>query len=356
MMTALQLPGYQDWLLSLKERIRAAQTRAMVAVNSELVLLYWQIGRDILERQEQQGWGAKVVGQLADDLRREFPDMKGLSRSNLMYMRAFAQAWPDKQIVQAVLGQLPWYHQIALLDKLKSPTDREWYAKAAIAHGWSRNVLVHQIEIRTHERQGAAITNFKQTLPAPQSELAQQLIKNPYILDFVTLGESAIERDLEDGLTEHLKEFLLELGKGFAFIGRQYHLEVGGQDFFLDMLFYNTKLHCHVVIDLKMDDFKPEYAGKMQFYLAAVDEQLKSDRDDPSIGLILCKTKNGVLVEYALRDSTKPIGVAEYRVLPSRLAEGMPTAEQLEDEFSRAEARAASSLADYKTDVQDGLP
>jgi predicted nuclease of restriction endonuclease-like (RecB) superfamily len=255
-----------------------------------------------------------------------------------------------------VLGQLSWYHQIALLDKLKLAAEREWYARAAIVHGWSRNVLVHQIETRLHERQGAAITNFKQTLPIPQSELAQQLVKDPYILDFVTLAQDAIERDLEAGLTDHLKQFLLELGKGFAFMGRQYPLQVGGQDFFLDLLFYNTRLHCHVVIDLKMDDFKPEYAGKMQFYLAAVDEHLKSDRDDPSIGLILCKTKNGVVVEYALRDSARPIGVAEYRVLPARLAESLPTAEQLENELARVEAQAAPSPADGEAHARGGLP
>jgi predicted nuclease of restriction endonuclease-like (RecB) superfamily len=335
-MDALHFPGYQEWLHGLKDRIRTAQLRAVAAANSELVLLYWHIGSEILDRQKRRGWGAKVVDQLAKDLKQEFPDMKGLSRSNLLYMRAFAQAWPDKAIVQAALGQLSWYHQIALLEKLKSPVEREWYARAAISNGWSRNALVHQIENRTLERQGAAITNFSHTLPAPQSDLAQQLLKDPYILDFMTLAANAAERDLENGLIEHLKDFLLELGKGFAFIGRQYRLEVGGQDFFLDLLFYNTRLHCHVAIDLKMDEFKPEYAGKMQFYLAALDAQLKSGRDDPAIGLILCKTKNGVIVEYTLRDATRPIGVAEYRSLPPALAQDLPSAEQLEQELSRA--------------------
>ncbi len=337
-----QVTAYDNWLADLKHRIRTAQTRAALAVNSQLVLLYWGIGRDILDRQQREGWGAKIVDQLAIDLRHEFPEMKGFSRSNLMYMRAFAAAWTDFEFVQVVLGQLPWYHQIALLDKIADATVREWYAKAAIEHGWSRNILVHQIETRVHERHGAAITNFKQTLPAPQSELAQHLIKDPLIFDFLSLGPEAKERDLENGLIEHLKQFLLELGKGFAFVGRQYHLAVGGQDYYLDLLFYNTKLHAYVVIDLKIDEFKPEYAGKMQFYLAAVDEQLKSARDDSSIGLILCKTKNGVIVEYALRDSTKPIGVAEYKVLPKSLKDAMPSIEQLQDEFSENSAGSAN--------------
>jgi predicted nuclease of restriction endonuclease-like (RecB) superfamily len=224
-------------------------------------------------------------------------------------------------------------HNVRILDSLKLPSEREWYARAAIEHGWSRNILVYQIETRLHERQGAAITNFKQTLPAPQSEVAQQLIKDPLIFDFLDLGPDAKERDLERGLVAHLKEFLLELGKGFAFVGQQHNLEVGGQDFYLDLLFYNTKLHAYVVIDLKIDDFKPEYAGKMQFYLSAVDDQLKSDRDESSIGLILCKTRNGIIVEYALRDSTKPIGVAEYKVLPQALADAMPSVEQLQNEL-----------------------
>jgi predicted nuclease of restriction endonuclease-like (RecB) superfamily len=335
-MTSLQLHGYEDWLKVLKARIRAAQARATFAVNSELVLLYWQIGKEILDRQQQQGWGTKVVERLAEDLRREFPEMKGFSRSNLMYMRAFAEAWPDAAIVQQLVGQLPWGHNLKILSSLKSPDERTWYTKAAIDHGWGRDVLVHQIETRLHERQGSAITNFKQTLPAPQSELAQQLIKDPMIFDFLSLGPEAKERDLEDGLILHVQKFLMELGKGFAFMGRQYHLEVGGQDYFLDLLFYNTHLHSHVVIDLKIDEFKPEYVGKMQFYLAAVDDQVKTGQDGPSIGLILCKTKNGIVAEYALRDTTKPIGVAEYRFAPPGTERSLPSIKQLETELSEA--------------------
>ena len=327
-MSGIQPHEYEDWLLSLKNRIRDAHTRTVIAVNSEMVLLYWQIGRDILERQSRQGWGSKVIEQLATDLSKEFPSMKGLSRSNLMNMRAFAEAWNDPAIVQQLVGQLPWGHNVLLLTRLKAPADRIWYAKTSIEYRWSRSILMHQIDTQLHLRTGAAITNFKSTLPSPQSELAQQLIKDPMIFDFLDLGVNAKERDLEDGLTEHLKEFLLELGKGFAYMGRQFHLEIGGQDYYLDLLFYNTKLHCHVVIDLKIEEFKPEHVGKMQFYLAAVDAQIKSAQDNQSIGLILCKTKNGVIVEYTLKDSTKPIGVAEYRT------EILPIIKQLESEFS----------------------
>ena len=299
-----------------------------------MIVLYWGIGRDILDRQQDEGWGTKVIDLLAADLHHEFPDMKGFSVRNLKYMRAFAEAWPDTQFVQQVVAQLPWGHNVRLLDSLKLPSERQWYAKASIEHGWSRDILVHQIETRAHERQGAALTNFSATLPSPHSELAQNLIKDPLIFDFLSLGPDAKERDLENGLILHLKDFLLELGKGFAFFGQQYHLEVGGQDYYLDLLFYNTKLHSYVVIDLKIDEFKPEYVGKMQFYLSAVDAQLKTERDGDSIGLILCKTKNGLVVEYALRDSKKPIGVVEYKVLPPALQGAMPTVEQLQDEFS----------------------
>ena len=329
---------YATWLVGLKQRIRESQTRAVVAVNNELVCLYWQIGHEILERQDKQGWGAKVVDQLAVDLKKEFPEMKGFSRANLMYARSFAEAWPDFQIVQQLVGRLPWGHNLVLLSKLKTQDGREWYADAAIEHGWSRSILVHQIETDLKKRQGAAITNFARTLPASQSELAQQLVKEPYVLDFLTLAPDAKERDLENGLIEHLQKFLLELGKGFAFVGRQYHLDAGGQDYYLDLLFYHTRLHCHVVIDLKIDDFKPEYAGKMQFYLAVVDEKLRTEGDNPSVGLILCKSKNGIIVEYALRESTKPMGVAEYQVrilesLPKELANEFPTTDEIETEF-----------------------
>lgn len=332
-----QPADYTAWLTDLKARIRNAQTRAAISVNRELVLLYWQIGREILDRQHAQGWGSKVIDGLAHDLCTAFPDMKGFSSRNLKYMRAFAEAWPDEEFVQGVLAQLPWYHQIALLDKLADTETRRWYVVNAIEHGWSRNILVHQIETQLHKREGAALTNFTKTLPVAQAEIAQQLIKDPCILDFMTLEADAKERDLEKALVSHIQKFMLELGKGFAFIGQQYHMEAGDQDFYLDLLFYNTLLHCYVVIDLKIDDFKPEYAGKMQFYLALVDDKLRREVDQPSIGLILCKSKNGLIVEYALRESSKPMGVAEYQItqaLPSSLAEVMPSIEEIELELS----------------------
>jgi predicted nuclease of restriction endonuclease-like (RecB) superfamily len=324
---------YAAWLAELKTRIHNAQQRAALAVNRELVLLYWQIGRDILDRQGREGWGAKVIERLAQDLRSAFPDMKGFSPRNLKYMRAFAEAWPDTEFVQGVLAQLPWYHQLALLDKLKTEDERRWYAAKAIQHGWSRNVLVIQIETRLRERSGQAVTNFAERLPAPLSDLARESLKDPYRLDFLGLGEEAQERALEDAIVHHITRFLLELGAGFAFVGRQVHLEVGGDDFFIDLLFYHLKLRCYVVIELKAGAFKPEHAGQLSFYLSAVDAQMKAEHDGPTIGLLLCKSKNKVVAEYALRDSSKPIGVAEYQLieaLPADLQTSLPSIESIE--------------------------
>ena len=302
--------GYAEWLAELKSRIHIAQQRATLAVNRELVLLYWQIGRDILARQADQGWGAKVIDRLAKDLRAAFPDMKGFSPRNLKYTRAFADAWPDGEFVQAVLAQLPWYHQLALLDKLPSAEARRWYAAKAIEHNWSRNVLVMQIETRLLERTGQAITNFPTTLPAPQSDLARESIKDPYRFDFLGLTDEAQEREIENALVRHVTEFLLELGAGFAFVGRQVLLDVGGDEFFIDLLFYHLKLRCYVVIELKGGRFKPEHLGQLSFYLTAVDRQVKSEYDNATIGLLLCKSKNKVVAEYAMGDKSQPMGVA----------------------------------------------
>ncbi len=326
--------GYDDFLRDLKERIRNAQVRAVLAVNRELVLLYWQIGRDILQRQQQQGWGAKVIERLSADLRSSFPEMKGFSRTNLLYMRAFAEAYSDEQIVQQLAGQIPWFHNCTLLDKVKDPTERRWYIQQTIEYGWSRNILVHQIESGLYHRQGKATTNFDRTLPQPQSELAQQLLKDPYNFDFLSLGKDALERDLERALIDHIRDFLLELGVGFAFVGSQYHLEVGGQDFYIDLLFYHLRLRCYVVVDLKMSDFQPEYSGKMNFYLSAADDLLRHPDDQPSIGIILCKSKNQAIAEYALRNLSKPIGVSAYQLqsaLPEQMKSSLPTIEELED-------------------------
>lgn len=328
--------GYADWLAELKTRIHTARQRATLAVNRELVLLYWQIGRDILERQTRQGWGAKVIDRLGHDLRTAFPEMKGFSPRNLKYMRAFAEAWPDTEFVQAALAQLPWYHQLALLDKLCSADERRWYAAKAIEHNWSRNVLVMQIETRLHQRSGNAVTNFKVQLPKPQSDLAHESLKDPYRFDFLGLGDDAQERAIESALVRHITQFLIELGAGFAFVGRQVHLEVGGEDFFIDLLFYHLKLRCYLVIELKAGAFKPEHTGQLGFYLSAVDAQVKAAHDNPTIGLLLCKSKNRVVAEYALRGSHQPMGVAEYQLiesLPAELQTSLPSIEQIEREL-----------------------
>lgn len=328
--------GYADWLADLKTRIHTAQQRAALAVNRELVLLYWQIGRDILVRQAEQGWGAKVIERLAHDLRTAFPDMKGFSRANLMYMRAFAEAWPNAEIVQQAVGQLPWGHNLVLLTRLKDPRQRLAYAEAAVIDGWSRNVLNIQIETRLLERTGQAVTNFEARLPKPQSDLARESLKDPYRFDFLGMGDEAGEREIEHALVKHVTEFLLELGAGFAFVGRQVLLEVGGDDFFIDLLFYHLKLRCYVVIELKAGKFKPEHLGQLGFYLTAVDRQVKGEQDNPTIGLLLCKSKNKVVAEYALGDKSQPMGIAEYKLvesLPAELQTSLPSIEQIEREL-----------------------
>lgn len=335
--------GYTDWLADLKTRIHTAQQRATLAVNRELVLLYWQIGRDIRTRQGEQGWGAKVIDRLAEDLRQAFPAMKGFSPRNLKYMRAFAEAWPDEAIVQGVLAQLPWYHQIALLDKLPGPETRRWYAAKAIEHNWSRNVLVMQIEARLLERSGNLVSNFPDTLPAAQSDLAREALKDPYRFDFLGLTEAAHERDIENALMQHVTDFLLELGAGFAFVGRQVLLNVGGEEFFIDLLFYHLKLRCYVVIELKGGKFKPEHLGQLGFYMTAVDRQIRHTQDNPTIGLLLCKSKNKVVAEYALGDKGQPMGIAEYKLLeslPEELQTSLPSIERIEAELAKNEAFA----------------
>jgi predicted nuclease of restriction endonuclease-like (RecB) superfamily len=297
-------------------------------------------GKEILVRQQAEGWGTKVIERLAKDLRSEFPRMQGFSRTNLLYMRAFSEAWPEEAIVQQVAGQLPWFHNCTILDKVKDRAARLWYAQAAVENGWSRNMLVLHIEAGLVHRQGKAATNFQRTLPSPQSDLAQQILKDPYNFDFLTLAEDAHEREVEEGLVEHIQKFLVELGIGFAFVGRQYSIEIEGKDYRLDLLFYHLKLRCFVVIDLKGGEFKPEYAGKMNFYLAAVDDTLKHPSDQPSIGLILCKSKTEVVVEYALRGTTTPMGIAEFThlvKLPDKFKGALPTVEEIEAELEGAE-------------------
>lgn len=321
---------YISLLEELKNKIKISQNRAILSINKELIFLYYEIGKIILKNQSQKGWGSKIIENLAEDLRKEFPNMKGLSLRNLRYMRLFAESYPA-EIVQQSVAQLSWGHNIALLDKV-SFDKREWYAKKAIENGWSRNVMIHQIESNLYERMllEGKTHNFSQTLPDKNSELAAETLKDPYIFDFLNLSESYLEKELEDSLVENITKFLLELGKGFAYVGRQYHLEVGGEDFYIDLLFYHLKLRSYIVIELKTGKFKPEYAGKMNFYLSAVDDLLKHKDDNKSIGIILCKDKNTTIAEYALRDNSKPIGVSEYRLsLPAELAKELPTVEQL---------------------------
>lgn len=336
-MTKPAITSYDTFLHDLKNRIRTARTQAALAVNRELVLLYWQIGRDILERQEREGWGAKVIDRLATDLRTEFPDMKGFSPRNLKYMRKFSEAWPDEQFVQQAAAQIPWFHNCVVLDKLKDSTEREWYIRKAFEHGWSRDILEMQIESRLYHRQGKAVSNFAATLPPLQSDLAEQTLKDPYLFDFLGLGNEAQEREVERELVKHITSFLLELGAGFSFVGRQVHLEVEGEDFFIDLLFYHLKLRCYVVIELKATKFKPEYAGKLNFYLSAVDATMRHETDNPSIGLILCKDRKGLIAEYALKDISKPVGISEYQLvaaIPENLKGSLPTVEELEAEFA----------------------
>lgn len=334
----LMMPAdYGQWLADIKNRVLAARQRAALAVNAELVSLYWHIGRDILQRQAAQGWGSKVIDRLGRDLREAFPEMKGLSTRNLMYMRTFAETWPDFEIVQQAVAQLPWGHNVLLLNRIKEQEARLFYVQKAIAENWSRATLEVHIKNRLHERQGKAVTNFAARLPAPTAALAQETLKDPYLFDFLSLGEDAQEREIENALVQHITRFLLELGSGFAFVGRQYRLEVNGDEFFIDLLFYHIRLKCYVVVELKATAFKPEHAGQLNFYLAAIDAQVKAPDDNPTIGLLLCKTQNRLVAEYALSGIDKPIGIAEYelvRVLPEPLLTNLPTVEQLENELS----------------------
>lgn len=334
---AMMPADYGQWLADIKNRVLTARQRAALAVNAELVSLYWHIGRDILQRQAAQGWGSKVIDRLGRDLREAFPEMKGFSRANLLYMRAFAEAWTDFEIVQQTVGQLPWGHNVLLLNRIKEQEARLFYVQKAIAENWSRATLEVHIKNRLHERQGKAVTNFAARLPAPTSALAQETLKDPYLFDFLSLGEDAQEREIENALVQHITRFLLELGNGFAFVGRQYRLEVNGDEFFIDLLFYHTRLKCYVVVELKATAFKPEHAGQLNFYLAAIDAQVKAPDDHPTIGLLLCKTQNRLVAEYALSGIDKPIGIAEYelvRALPEPLVTNLPTVEQLENELS----------------------
>lgn len=328
---------YLEMIEQIKAEIKAAQYKAAVSVNQEMILLYHSIGEVI---NSHKVWGDKFIDSLAKDIKLAFPNAKGYSVRNLKYMAKFARTYPDRQFVQTVSAQIPWSHNVAILDKVKDPDQQIWYIKKTAENGWSHNVLIHQIESGLYQRQAIAekISNFESRLPSPQSELALQTMKDPYIFDFVPFSEDMIERDIERALVRDVTKLLLELGTGFAFLGNQYHISVGGDDFYIDLLFYNLNLRCYVVIELKTGDFKPEYAGQLNFYLSAVDGILKKDQDNPSIGLLLCKSKNDLVAEYSLKDMSKPIGVSEYRItssLPTELERQLPSIEDIQKHIQR---------------------
>jgi len=326
---------YPKLLAHLKEEINNARIRASLSANSAMIQLYWKIGKGILSRQQQEGWGAKVTERLSKDLSVAFPDMKGFTPRNLLFMRAFAEAYQEP-IVKQLVSQIPWGHNIRILQKIKDINERRWYIQQTIEQGWSRDILVLQMGSGLYGRKGKSVTNFKKTLPEAQSDLAHQVLKDPYVFDFLSLGEEAQEREVERELVQHITKFLLELGAGFSFLGQQYHLEVGGDDFYLDLLFYHLNLRCYVIIELKTGKFKPEYAGQLNFYLSAIDDKLRHTDDNVTIGLLLCKDKNKLVAEYALRDVSKPIGISEYKIMksiPAKLKKSLPTIEALEKEL-----------------------
>jgi predicted nuclease of restriction endonuclease-like (RecB) superfamily len=316
---------YPQLLERLKHEIGSARTRATLAVNEELIKLYWRIGREILERQDREGWGSRIIDRLAADLRAEFPEMKGLSRTNLKYMRQFASCWPNGEIGPQAVGQLPWGHIRCLLDKVPESDDaRLWYARSAVEQGWSRGLLEHHVSTARYEREGRALTNFSQTLPAPESELVQQIVHEDYNFEFLGLAEDACEGRMERSLIGEIERFMIELGVGFAFVGRQVPLEVDGEEFFLDMLFFHIPSNRYVVLELKLGKFRPQYVGQINFYVNVVDHQLRQGHHDPTIGLVLCTSRNETVARYALSGINRPVGVARYTATAPTLAEQVP--------------------------------
>lgn len=322
---------YLTFLNDIKKDIQNSRIKAALSINKELILLYWRIGKGILDRQQQQGWGSKVIEQLSLDLKHDFPDVKGFSKQNLSYMRQFAGEYLSDEIIQQAVGEIPWGHNIEIFTKLKDNSIRFWYIQKTIENGWSRNVLVMNIEAQTHLKLGTAQTNFSLTLPKPTSDLAQQLIKSEYNFEFLGITEDVHEKVIEKGLIDHIRNFLLELGNGFAFMGSQHRVELAGEEFFIDLLMYHVKLKCYVVIELKAGKFKPEYVGKLGFYTTAIDHEVKEDLDNPTIGLLLCQSANKIMVDYCLKDTKKPMGVSEYSAgLPEKYKNLLPTPEQFQ--------------------------
>ncbi len=339
--TTLELPeGYAGFLQKIKKRIQFERLKAVLSASAAQILLYWDLGRDILQKQEKAGWGAKVIDRLSSDLKKEFPDMNGFSPRNLKYMRKFAEAWPDREIVQRVAAQIPWRNNQALLDKIKDAGLRVWYAEQNANSGWSRDILAVQIDTQIHKRIGQTANNFERTLPPTDSDMANQIFKDPYLFDFLGTAEVRKEAELENKLIEHLEKFLLELGQGFAFVGRQVHMEVGGDDFYIDLLFYHLKLRCYVVVELKAGKFCPGHVSQLTMYMNIVDDMLRHPDDKPSIGLLLVKEKNHTVAKYALAGNIKPIGVAEWEqqiteTLPEDLKPSLPSIEEIESELDK---------------------
>jgi predicted nuclease of restriction endonuclease-like (RecB) superfamily len=335
-----ELPkDYAAVLAEIKDRVRQERLRVVLAANSAMVLLYWDIGRVILDRQAREGWGARVIDRLAEDLQAAFPEMRGFSPRNLLFMRAFADEYRERQKVKQLVSQLPWGHVVRLIQLIKDRGVRDWYIEQSVRHGWSRNILALQIDGRAHERQGKAVNNFKDTLPPADSDLASQVFKDPYLFDFLGTADPRREREVEQALVDHVQRFLLELGSGFAFVGRQVRLEVGDETFLLDLLFYHLKLRRYVVIELKATPFRPGDVGQINLYLSAVDDLLRHPDDKPSVGLLLCRSRNKLVAEYALRGLRKPVGVAEWETkivasLPADLKDGLPTVEEIEAELA----------------------
>ncbi|WP_462267731.1 PDDEXK nuclease domain-containing protein [Mucilaginibacter sp.] len=332
----MELKLYESLIGDIKARIRQGQVKAAVAINTELIFMYHDIGKMIVSRQQNEGWGNAVIPKIARDIKNELSDVKGFSERNLGYMVQFAKAYPDDAILQQAVAKLPWGHNIVLLQHLKDAGTRAWYAAESLKNGWGRELLTQKIKQNLMVKQGNATNNFGSTLPTLQSDLAQETLKDPYTFDFLTLTETFNERELEAGLVSHMEKFLLELGNGFAFVGRQYQVTISNRDFYIDLLFYHLKLRCYIVIELKKGEFKPEYAGKMNFYCSAIDDLLRHKDDQPTIGLILCQTKDRIFAEYALKDIQKPIGISEYeltRYLPNELAGSLPSIDDLEKEL-----------------------
>lgn len=337
----------------LKKDVRASQLRAIRSVNTELIMLYHRIGTYILDLQKKQGWGSKVIDQLSKDLKSTFPEMKGFSVRNLKYMRKFAAEYPDIEKVQQIAAQLPWFHIVVILTSVDNSDTRDFYLAKAYENSWSRNVLVMQIESKLHERQGKAITNFKNRLPKDLAYAAENYLQDPYNWDFLSLHDEAVEREIENSIIKHIERFLIDLGSGFSFVGRQYKLIVSDTAYYIDLLFYHLRLHSYVVVELKAGEFKPEYAGKLNFYLSAVDDLVKQPGDNPSIGLLLCKEKDNIVAEYALKDINKPIGLAEYKLgeaIPKDLKTALPSIEDIEANLKRTLLQDGEKLSTSNVD------